>query len=100
LTASGEHYPFDLNIRDFNLWMLEPMPVILILFDASKRAAYWLYVQQFFRDNPSRRPQKGAKTVRVRIPMKQKLNRRALRKMRAAKEEALIRSKLQVVSNV
>lgn len=76
---------FDVDIRDYRLWMLEEMPVILILFDASHRRAYWLPVQQYFRENSARRPQKGAKTVRVRISNRQTVNRRAVRKMRELK---------------
>jgi hypothetical protein len=31
LQAIGSDYVFDLDIRDYNLWILEEMPVILIL---------------------------------------------------------------------
>ena len=37
LARSGENYAFDLDIRDYNLWKVERFPVILILFDATKR---------------------------------------------------------------
>src|ERR1700694_1630180 len=46
LQRSGADYVFDLNIRDYNLWMLEELPVVLILFDASRRRAYWFPVQE------------------------------------------------------
>jgi hypothetical protein len=68
--------------------MLEEMPVILILFDASRRRAYWLHVQGYFREEATRQPKKGAKTVRVRVPMRQPVNRRAIAKMRDLKREA------------
>src|SRR5437764_6010392 len=42
LQVVGSDYVYDLDIRDYNLWILEEMPVILILFDASRRHAYWL----------------------------------------------------------
>src|SRR5215471_15241534 len=48
LQAVGTHYAFDLDIRDYNLWLVEEMPVILILFDASRRRAYWSDVQSYF----------------------------------------------------
>src|SRR5438093_11914181 len=32
LQAVGSDYVFDLDIRDYNLWIMEQMPVILILF--------------------------------------------------------------------
>src|SRR5436309_3177509 len=50
LTESGGEYVFDLDIRDYHLWMLEPLPVILVLFDAARRRAFWVYAQQYFRE--------------------------------------------------
>jgi hypothetical protein len=89
LRPVGSAYGFDLDIRDYHLWMLEEMPVVLILFDASRRRAYWLAVQRYFREDPARRPRKGVKTVRVRVPRRQIVNRRAIATMRHLKEEAL-----------
>jgi hypothetical protein len=91
LEASGTDYLFDLDVRDYNLWMLELMPVVLVLFDASRRKASWLYVQRYFRQDLSRQPQKAAKTVRVYVPMRQAVNRRAVAKMRGFKQEILDR---------
>jgi hypothetical protein len=87
LQAVGSDYVFDLDIRDYNLWMLEEIPVILILFDATRRRAYWLTVQRYFREEEARRPKRGAKTVRVRVPMRQAVNRRAIASMRKLKRE-------------
>jgi hypothetical protein len=89
LQAVGSDYVCDLDVCDYNLWMLEEMPVILILFDATRRRASWLFVQRYFREDESRRPKRGAKTVRVRVPMRQRVNRRAIAKMRDLKWEAL-----------
>lgn len=68
LEAVGPDYVFDLDVRDYNPWMLEEMPVLLILFTASRRRAYWLCVQKYFGKDAARRPKKGAKSVRVRVP--------------------------------
>ena len=46
LQSVGSDYVFDLDVRDYHLWMLEQSPVILILYDASHRQAYWLHTQQ------------------------------------------------------
>jgi hypothetical protein len=89
--VSGSAYTFDLDVRDYHLWTLELMPVFLMLFDASRRRAYWLYVQKYFRDDPSRRPKKGAKTVRVRVPRRQAFGPRAVAKLRDFKQEILER---------
>ena len=87
LEVSGGMYAFDMDIRDYNLWRAEVMPVVLILFDAITRKAYWLPIQQYFRENPSCRPRKGAKTIRVHVSDRQSVNRRSIRKMRLDKEE-------------
>jgi hypothetical protein len=87
LAALGGMYSFDIDIRDYNLWRAEVMPVVLILFDAIARRAYWLPIQRYFRENPLRRPRTGAKTIRVHVSQRQSVNRRAIRQMRTAKEE-------------
>jgi Domain of unknown function (DUF4365) len=85
LDGVGSDYVYDLDIRDYNLWIMERMPVILILFDASRRRAYWLAIQQYFRQDVARRPNKGAKTVRVRVPTQQPVNRRSVATWRQLK---------------
>src|SRR5262249_33266121 len=84
----GDACAFDLDIRDYNLWLRERMPVILVLFDAVRKRAYWLFIQQYFRPS-SRRPAKGAKTIRVRVPLQQTISRRAIARIRALKEESM-----------
>ncbi len=64
LQAIGSAYVFDVDIRDYHLWIREELPVILILFDATRRKAYWLDVQRYFQEDPARRPDRGAKSVR------------------------------------
>jgi hypothetical protein len=88
LQTAGSDYVFDLDVRDYNLWMLEEMPVILILFDASLRRAFWSDIQSYFQEDASRQPKKGAKTVRVRIPKRQAVTRRVIAKMRKLKWRA------------
>ena len=85
LTESGSDYIFDLDIRDYNLWIKEEWPVILILYDATRTRAYWLPVQRYFNDDASRQPQKGAKTVRVRVPKRRAVNLRAIAAIRDLK---------------
>lgn len=82
LQAVGSAYVFDVDIRDYNLWIWEEVPVLLVLFDASGKKAYWLAIQMYFREDAARRPQKGAKTVRVRVPKSQAVDRLAVRRMR------------------
>ena len=41
LEAVGSDFVYDLDVRDYNLWMLEEFPVLFVLFDASRRRAFW-----------------------------------------------------------
>jgi hypothetical protein len=88
LHSVGSDYVFDLDVRDYNLWRWEKSPIILVLFDASLRRAFWLCIQDYFAGDAARRPKKGAKTVRVHVPKRQKVNRRAIEKMRDLKWQA------------
>jgi Domain of unknown function (DUF4365) len=90
LHAVGADYVFDVDIRDYNLWTHEKFPVLLILFDASRRRAYWLDFQRYFHRGPTRRPKRGAKGVRVRVPARQVVNRRAIARMRSLKGETRV----------
>jgi len=93
LQVIGSDYVFDLNIRDYNLWTMEKLPVILILYDASRRQAFWLCVQSYFSEDTTRKPKKGAKTVRVYVPKRQVVNHRAIATMRDLKQKALSQAK-------
>jgi Domain of unknown function (DUF4365) len=84
-----KEYVFDLDIRDYNLWIREELPVILILFDATHHRAYWLPIQDYFSEDATRGPQKGAKTVRVRIAATQVLDSNAIATIRELKRTAL-----------
>jgi hypothetical protein len=91
LPEVGNDYVFDLNVRDYNLWTLEKLPVVLVLYDASRRRAYWLHIQGYFGEDESRRPKKHAKSVRVRVPKRQPINRRAVAAMRELKRDGGLR---------
>ena len=93
LRQSGMNFVFDLDVRDYNLWMLEFVPVILVLFDAARHRAYWLHVQTYFRQDQARQPKRGAKTVRVRVPKRQPVSHRAIAAMRQLTQERLFRLK-------
>lgn len=89
LRAEGKNFVFQIDVRDYSRWTAEPMPVFLILYDATKRKAYWLYIQKFFADDPTRKPSARAKTIRVRVPQSQVVSRSAIRMMRACKKSVL-----------
>jgi Domain of unknown function (DUF4365) len=91
LKQAGADYVFDVDIRDYNRWMAEDTPVFLILFDAKRRRAYWLHLQPYFWNDLSRRPPKGARTVRVRVTRRQTISRRGVGTMRELTRKAKVR---------
>jgi hypothetical protein len=85
VVRSGNDFAFDLDVRDHNLWKVERSPVILVLFDAGRRRAFWVHVQGYFADHLFRQPRKGAKTIRLLIPGGQVVSRRAVARWRKTK---------------
>lgn len=49
IRAKQATFAFRIDRRDLALWLAQPMPVILIVYDARKDAAYWLYIQSYFQ---------------------------------------------------
>ena len=73
----------------YNLWVKARMPVLLILYDAREKKAYWLYVQAYFAEDPSRRPRGGVKTLTARIPLANEFTEGTVDYMRARKAAIL-----------
>jgi Domain of unknown function (DUF4365) len=40
-SADGSFYSYSISLRDYNAWMDEPMPVLLILYDAQEERGHW-----------------------------------------------------------
>lgn len=89
LVARGENYSFDLDVRDYNLWKDESQPVLLVLFCATTRRAYWLHTQDHFAA-PAHRPRSGAKTVRVSVPKRHSFSVRAVARLRVLKNGRIL----------
>lgn len=88
LERSESEFVFDADIRDLNQWMMERMPVVFVLFDATSNRAYWLHVQDYLRRSGGRTPRQEAKTLRIRVPKKQRFRRRAVSRIRELSLEA------------
>ena len=59
-------------------WLHEPMPVILIVYDASRDEAYGEYIQRYFEERPRLRIGDDRGTVSVKIPAANLLNQEAV----------------------
>jgi hypothetical protein len=62
-------FAFRIERSDLVLWLAQPMPVILIVYDAPKDMAYWLYVQSHFRRWKGFNLFTAGQTVTIRVPI-------------------------------
>lgn len=90
-TRYAPYIRFTISTKDHRLWMEEGYPVFLIVYDATNRKAYWLYLQKYFQDDESRGPKAGATTVTVRIPAANELSEATIDYMRARKAAFMAR---------
>ena len=79
LGPRATHVPFRLERSDVIRWLAEPFPVILIVYDARKVIAYWLYVQSYFRQLPGFNLFAAGETITIRIPAANVLSTAAVR---------------------
>lgn len=80
LTAQQETFPFRVSRFDLVFWLAQPLPVILVVFDAKKEVAYWLYVQSYFSREPGFNLFTAGKTITVQVPIANVVNVSAVRK--------------------
>jgi hypothetical protein len=84
---SGNH----LEWRDMVYCLNEPLPVILVVYDAKSDRAWWLYLNETLREEGRSVPT-GAKLT-VRVPLTNVLDRAAIRRFRKFRDAALARSR-------
>lgn len=71
--------PLRLEWRDLLFWLNEREPVILVLYDAQEDRAFWLYVQEYFRQQQWSKRSGKATTVTVHIPTANVLDEASIR---------------------
>lgn len=72
-----------------DLLMFEPMPVILVVYDAKRDRAFWIYVQHYLEQNPPDEAIGPQDSWTVHIPLAQRLNRYAIEKFRRFRSQVL-----------
>jgi hypothetical protein len=82
--AGGEGISWPLSRRDLKLWLAETYPVILIVYDGKKDQAYWLHVQPYILTGRMRELFSGD-TIHVRVPIRNRLNSRAIQRIARVK---------------
>lgn len=78
-SADGMVISVRLEWRDLLFWVNEVEPVILILYDAQQDGAYWLYVQEYFRQILWPKRATATTTVTINVPAANVLDEAAIR---------------------
>jgi Domain of unknown function (DUF4365) len=69
----GQMIGFRLDRSDLQRWLVEPMPVILCLYDSSEDRTHWLYIQNYFESISGFNLFQIGATTTVRLPTSQVL---------------------------
>ncbi|TWH43909.1 DUF4365 domain-containing protein [Dulcicalothrix desertica] len=87
--VDNETVTFKLTRSDLELWLNEPMPCILIIYDAQAQEAYWLYLQAYFENLEKFDLRQVRDSVVVRIPKSNIINQEAIKKFATFKNDVL-----------
>lgn len=87
----GQNIAVTVTVADVKRWQLEWFPVILAIYDAQKDKAWWLYVQQYLDERNIALDDLAhdQETVTIRIPVKNRLNKKAVEKFRGFRDAIL-----------
>jgi len=66
--AGAATFPFRIDRRDLVYWIAQPLPVILVLYDANRDRAFWVYVQSYFHEKGSFNVFAAKATITVQVP--------------------------------
>jgi hypothetical protein len=83
----GQVLPFRVSRADIHTWLRRLMPVILVVYDVSADAAYWLYVQNYFENLPGFNLFQAGETITVHLPVSQVLTPAAVRQFASFRDK-------------
>jgi len=96
-SKDGSYIQFQVEAKHYHLWMNEPYPVFLVLYDAPNSVAYYLYMQEYFTTGTPKKPRPNAKEMTVRVPVANKFTQYTVDYMQERKAAVLqqIRGKIK-----
>ena len=80
---------FPVRRADLELWLHEPMPCILVVYDAPADVEYWLYLQAYFAQLEGFRLAEVGESVTVYLPRTNVLNQEAIRQFARYRDSVL-----------
>lgn len=89
ILADKDSIAFSLERSDIELWIFEPMPCILIVYDAQASLSYWLYLQAYFENLEKFDLSKIGSTFTVRLSQGNILDEEAIKKFAKYRDDVL-----------
>lgn len=80
---------FSLSRSDLELWLLEPMPCIFIIYDAQTNQAYWLYLQAYFQNLVNFNLDTIGESLTIYIPTENLLTQASIKKFAEYRDNVL-----------
>ena len=81
MVQNGRYISCRIERAHLRAWLAEPMPVVLIVYDAKRNRAYWLYVQAAFSAGRRFRAVRGSDRLTLHVPVNQVFTLAALRRI-------------------
>ena len=80
LSEGQTTFPVRIERTHLVRWRREKSPVIVIIFDANKKRAFWCYVQRYFQALQDFNIFAAGETITIRVPTANRINPRAMRR--------------------
>jgi hypothetical protein len=87
--ADGRTIAFPVERAHLEFWLAEPMPVVLIVYDAPADVAYWLYVQAHFEGQQGFDLFAAGETVTVHLSTEHVVDETAMREFARFRDDVL-----------
>lgn len=85
----GRTVPFRVTRSDLVTWLKPLLPVVLVVYDVARDAAFWIHVQGYFQAVPDFNLFTIGQSVTMHLPAEQTLNPDAMRRFAVLRDEAL-----------
>lgn len=89
LLKDGKTITWPVSRRDLKLWLNESDLVMLVVYDARRERAFWVYVREYFASGPTSGLFRAGEMVQLHIPIRNMVNSRSVRRWVRWKNELL-----------
>lgn len=96
ILQDGETISLAVDWADVAFWQNETMPVILIVYDARREEAYWLYVQEAVENSPRLQNPAGRSKIRLHLSKNNVVGDAAIERFREFKHIVLSQGKRHI----